>query len=160
MNHMREHVVRGFMLLLAVALLLSGISCAKAGEKTEDGSTERPETDLFERSLSSKLEHTYRDGDSHSLLTLFPDGRTGFYQSLQPGVLLELRDLETGKVTKIRLGEYHAEDVEAIFRSAVVLSAKSKLAEVVQGITEKEKARPDGDGDEITCRVLARRFRN
>lgn len=43
---------------------------------------------------------------------------------------------------------------------AILRGATRKLAEVVQGITEEEKARPDGDSDEITCRVLARRFRD
>ena len=43
---------------------------------------------------------------------------------------------------------------------AVLRGATRKLAEVVQGITEEEKACPNGDGKEITCRVLSRRFRD
>ena len=116
-----------FALTLAFVLLLTGVSCAKNGEKEsgeEQGDTPKADVDLFSMNLSVKVEHTYRDGDSHYLHALFPDGKTGYYQSTQPGILPELRDLETGKVTKIRLSDYHAEDVEAAFRSAVVLSTR------------------------------------
>lgn len=132
---MKNRIGRILTLLLAAILLLSGVSCAKSGKESgvpaneTPAPTEQPKADLFDRSLSIKVEHTYKEGDTHYLYALFPDGQTGFYLPLQPGLLPELRDLNTGKVTKITLSDCLKEDVEAMFRSAVVLFAKRNGAD-------------------------------
>ncbi len=103
-----------FLLSLAVLLLFTCVFCANGGGKQGNA-----DVDLFDRTLSVQVERTNKDGDSHYLYALFPDGKTGFYQSTQPGVLPELRNVDSGKTVKLKLSDYRMEEVEDSFRQAV-----------------------------------------
>ena len=101
----------------------------KAADTDEQG---RDAVDLFDMDLTVTIEHTYKEGDEHYLLALFPDGKTGFYQSQQPGVLPELRDLASGRATKITLSEHTLEYVEFMLRTSVILEAKRHGADTAK----------------------------
>lgn len=101
----------------------------------EEKQPEVETVDLFTKDLRLNVEHTYREDDPHVLVAIANDGHTGLFISSQQGETPELRDLDSGKKTKITLSEFRIEDTEEACRKAVLFSAqrmisnKDKLAE-------------------------------
>lgn len=124
-------------LLMIWLLMFSLTACKTDGVKqTADGEQPESETvDLFTKDLKIKVEHTYREDDPHVLVAIANDGHTGLFISSQQGETPELRDLDSGKKTKITMSEFRIEDTEEACRKAVLFSAqrmisnKDKLAE-------------------------------
>lgn len=127
-----KRLISALLLICFVLLLPAGCRSGDGKRDANDETQEPQNVDVFEKTVSLKVEHTVKEGETYYLLALFPDGKTGLWQSIQPGELPELRELDSGKTTKIRLGDYETESIEAIFRNTVILEMKRRIRNITQ----------------------------